>query len=67
MTVSSLTTPLLRAPHLVARMRNAFARHRTYRRVMTELGHLNAKDLADLGIARAEAPRLARDVATAHG
>jgi len=40
---------------------DAQRRHRTYRRTLEELRMLTDRDLADLGIARANLPDLARE------
>lgn len=46
---------------LARRLSDAQQRHRRYRRTLEELRMLNDRDLADLGIARADFQALARE------
>jgi uncharacterized protein YjiS (DUF1127 family) len=65
MTAFSLAAPLLTeaAPNLLAYARRLMARRRAYSRAMTELSYLSANEMADLGIARCDFPKLAREIA----
>lgn len=45
------------------RLRQAMARRRIYRRTLYELAHSTDRELKDMGIARSEIVRLARDSA----
>jgi len=47
-----------------AAIEDSFARRSLYRRTLAELQALTDRDLADLGIARADLPQLARAAAT---
>jgi uncharacterized protein YjiS (DUF1127 family) len=44
-------------------LKSRYARWQRYNRTVTELGSLSNRDLADLGILRADITRVARDAA----
>jgi uncharacterized protein YjiS (DUF1127 family) len=46
-----------------ATLAERFARYRTYRRTLSELAQLSDRDLADLGVHRADIAGIARDAA----
>ncbi len=48
---------------IVDSFRKARAQHRVYTQTLEELRALNARELADLGISRAEIPFIAREAA----
>ncbi|MBT9291726.1 DUF1127 domain-containing protein [Prosthecomicrobium hirschii] len=46
---------------MLKRFADSWSRYRKYRATVWELGGLNDRELADLGIPRADIPRLARE------
>lgn len=60
---SALETLSLRADRLYADFTAAKARRACYRQTMNELHALSDRDLADIGICRADIPRLCREEA----
>jgi uncharacterized protein YjiS (DUF1127 family) len=50
-------------PGLIADLQERVARYRLYRKTVNELGALNGRELADLGICRAQVRALAYEIA----